>query len=324
MDPVSHVVFGYCIVRAGHIRAARGAERANRGVGLAITLGALSPDIDLIIMPTGWDRYLAVHEIGTHSIIGAVVCGVLAAGLARMIRRQSSYRALVVPAVAAAVSHVFADLLSGASIRIAWPLLDTRVANVGVIAMADPVMIVATSIGAIALVLWRTRRTLIAITWLASFMLFTLPMTILRERAELAYREDPAYAEAVGEYLVEPVWGSWMHWRIFDRTSSSVRGWIVAPSGRVERTIEMPRRTGEDDLIEGSMAWDTVRNFHRAHDLTFAIATATGVEWSDVRYCSSGGTGSRPRCGVWVGGEFSTAPNLGRLIVRVGDVVQVR
>src|SRR5688572_81327 len=135
MDPVSHVVFGSSLNRA-RMRAP-----ALRGTSLAIGLGSLAPDIDLVLVPTGWDRYLVAHQAGTHSLLGAVVCGVLAAGVAHLLRRGSAFRPLIVPAVVGALSHVLADLLSGATIRIAWPMLDTRVSNLGVFTMGDPLTI---------------------------------------------------------------------------------------------------------------------------------------------------------------------------------------
>src|SRR4026207_877019 len=99
MDPVSHVALGYAVI---HLRARRA-----RGVVAAVTLGALSPDIDVVLLPTGWDRYVVAHQAGTHSLIGAIICGVLAGALAFAIRRRSSFAVLAGAGVMGALSHLW-------------------------------------------------------------------------------------------------------------------------------------------------------------------------------------------------------------------------
>jgi membrane-bound metal-dependent hydrolase YbcI (DUF457 family) len=316
MDPVTHVVLGYCC-------SVRATPNATRGRALAVALGALSPDIDLLMMPTGWDRYLAAHEIGTHSALGAVICGVLAAGVARMIRRPARLRPLLLPAAIAALSHVAADLLAGASIRVLWPLADARVSNLGVVAMADPIVVLAALLVGAFLIGGKSARPTLAIGVLGLVVALVAWQTLRRERAEGAYRSHPAAHEAVGAYRIEPVWGAINEWRMLDRTSHSVRAWRVDAAGHMERQLEIPAATGDAQLIAASTRWDTVRNFQRAHDLAFAIATPRAVEWSDVRYCWEIAA-QIPQCGVWAGGEFSTPPTLARLIVRVGDLLQTR
>ena len=329
MDPVSHVVFAQCLVRAVARRESTAPVDAPlRGAGLAISLGALSPDIDLVLMPTGWDRYLAAHEVGTHSLFGAIVCGALAAGLAALIRRRTRYRSLVRLSVVAAISHVVADLLSGASIKIGWPFEATRVSSLGVVAMAEPLFVVTSVLGGI--LMWaaapRSRRALrsIAVGLLLAFATLVIAQTVLRERAETAYERAVGTRDRVAAYVTEPVWGSFSDWRIFDRTDQDVRAWTVTPGGRIDLAMKVARHTGDRSAIAASAEWDTVRNFVGAHEYAFAVASPQGVEWSDVRYCSGTASDGLPICGVWAGGEFSTPPALGRLVVRVGDLVQVR
>lgn len=315
MDPVTHVVFGYCCA----VRAAP----APRGRTLAIVLGALSPDIDFLLMPTGWDRYLAAHEIGTHSAFGATICGALAACVALVIRRPGRLELLLLPAIIAALSHVAADLLSGASIRLFWPLADVRVSNAGVVAMAEPAVVVCSVLVGASLLVWRQKRAAIAIAALLAIALLVAAQSVRREQAERAYREHPAATSATGDYLIEPVWRAFNEWRLLDQTSHSVRAWRVDAAGRVDQELEIPKVTGDAQLIAASARWETVRNFQRSHDLAFAIATPRAVEWSDVRYCRDASE-RLPQCGVWAGGEFSTPPALARLIVRVGELVQTR
>jgi hypothetical protein len=92
MDPISHAVIGRAA--AASIRWTPGSHRgqgshaAQRtpGIAAASILGALSPDIDCVLMPVGWDVYLRAHVIGTHSIPGAILTGIGAAVIVRSVR----------------------------------------------------------------------------------------------------------------------------------------------------------------------------------------------------------------------------------------------
>ena len=72
---------------------------AATGVIPAAVLGALSPDVDMFLLPRGWDRYMTAHESGTHSVVGALVCAALAAALARAVWRRGRYGAMLAAAV---------------------------------------------------------------------------------------------------------------------------------------------------------------------------------------------------------------------------------
>jgi membrane-bound metal-dependent hydrolase YbcI (DUF457 family) len=379
MDPVSHVVFAWCLNlgRSGRPTRPTSPTSLQSGVALASALGALAPDIDVLLIPAGWDRYLVAHEMATHSVAGAMVCGVAAAGVAALVRwkrddlhksrraapgsqgattenighirgrsnaarrdaapgnhvshhvsggpvrRQPAMRLLVAPAVIGAVSHVVADLLSGAAIRLAWPLWDGRVSNLGVVVMAEPLLVMGALLGGIAMMRWRARQRSIAVVLLAALAALTLVKSLTREQAVRAYHAHPAAAEATAGYLVEPVRNSMIDWRLFDRTPTSVRAWSLDAGGRAAVLAQVPVSSGEAQWIAASQQWDTVRNFLRAHDFVFAVATTTRVEWSDLRYCEIAAR-TVTSCVVWAGGEFSRPPALRQLIVRVGDLVQTR
>lgn len=323
MDPVSHVVVGWCVNSLGH-RDRRTGSAPPRGRALAITLASLSPDIDALLMPAGWDRYLAAHELGTHSALGAAACGLAAAGVAVALRRRTAYRPLVIPAVIAACSHVVGDLLSGASIRIGWPLVDAQVSNLGVAAMADPFLLAVTLTGGLSLLVSNARQRQMAIAVLAALSILVLGKSVMRERAEALYRAHPSRHDTVGDYLVEPIFGAAREWRVLDRTQRTVRAWTVVAGGAITLDLEIPLATGDPDLIAASERWDTVCNFRGAHTLAFAVATEAGVEWSDIRYCTAAPATGAPRCAVWAGGEFGAAAQLERLVVRVGTRVQTR
>src|SRR5881296_177550 len=151
MDPLTHIVVGRAVVAAADRH-----EPARRGVAWAAILGALSPDIDSAVALGGWDRYVRVHEIGTHSIFGAFAMAGLTAAVVRGVGRhagrppQAGFRALFGAATAGAMSHIVLDVVSGARIRAGWPIVSPAV-TLPLVAMADPWLIAICLIGLLAL-----------------------------------------------------------------------------------------------------------------------------------------------------------------------------
>src|SRR5438445_10322836 len=145
MDPLTHIVVGRAVVAAADRH-----EPARRGVAWAASIGALSADVDAAVALSGWDRYVRVHEIGTHSILGALVMACLPATVVKTVARfrggdptrrggpvcppategrhmgrplQAGFRALLGAATAGAMSHIVLDVVSGARIRVGWPIV---------------------------------------------------------------------------------------------------------------------------------------------------------------------------------------------------------
>ena len=321
MDPVTHAVLGRSLE---YVRQRGPAEK---GRGLAVALGALSPDIDAVLMPLGFDRYLAAHEIGTHSALGAVACGTLAAVLTRLLRRGSDLRVLVAAAIVGALSHVAADLLAGATIRVGWPFVDARVMNLGAFAMGDPVIVASSAVTAIAWLIQRERRRQWAIALIMLFALGASVKSWSRMRALDAYQSVAAPASDAGA-SIEPVSAALFEWRVFDRTADEVRAWSADARGSVRLLLAVPRVPDDNAdsraAIARSRSWDTTRNFLRAHAFTFARVTReaasgdTQVMWSDIRYCESATS-----CAIRSGGDVLRSGEL-RLLVEVGSLRQVR
>src|SRR5262249_15168239 len=151
MDPLTHIVVGRAVVAAADRH-----EPARRGVAWAAVLGALSPDIDSALAFSGWDRYVRVHEIGTHSIAGAFAMACVTAAVVRgvgilrrgrhMGRPLQPFSVLAAAAMAGAMSHLVLDVVSGARIRVGWPFV-SPVVTLPLVAMADPWLVAICIIG---------------------------------------------------------------------------------------------------------------------------------------------------------------------------------
>lgn len=333
MDPLSHAALGRTLVALRH------ESHAGRAAVATAALGALSPDIDAAFMPFGWDLYLRAHEIGTHTLIGTIVCAVLTAGVVRAVARRESFRALLIAAWLGAASHVLLDLLSSARLRVLWPFVDTQL-SIPLVAMADP-WLAAILIGA-AVALWFARgRRRVAVTAVAIAAAFLAVKAVMGLRAYNQYLVAGGNA-APARAIVEAKWASLTQWHVFDRTRDHLRYWRTSAESRpAELVLTLPIET-ETPQIAASRSLSTVRHFLRVHDLSFAavIPQPDGREWilwSDIRYCWDSAAraapqldpaitvnGTRLSCALWFGGEFDPHGNLVQQLVKVIGLTQTR
>ncbi len=339
MDPVSHVIFGRTIVAALE-RPDRG--RFGSGAAAAAMLGALSPDIDSVFMPAGWDRYLRVHEIGTHSLLGALVVGSAAAVLVRLVARRARFPALAAAGMLGALSHLLFDLLSGARLHLFWPLAEVRV-TWPLVAMADPWLIAVLTISALWLIVKRRHLSKAAAQALALVAVFFVVKSLLYIRVLDLVRQDPATAADLSAIRLKPDatdnispgsaiafearWASWTEWFVYVKEAERLRIWRAdALRGSLEPTL-LWTTAGDAPLTLASRRLDTVRNFLAVHDLTFAVEQPTGegteVLWSDIRYCWQE-EGARISCGLWFGGLYGPDGRPIRQVVKLGEWLQTR
>jgi membrane-bound metal-dependent hydrolase YbcI (DUF457 family) len=314
MDPVSHVIFGRTLIALDR----RG--RLGTGAVAAAMLGALSPDIDVVAVWRGWDVYLRVHEIGTHSILGSIVLGSAAGTLVFVLIRGARYTAMALAGSAGALSHVAFDIVSGASIRLGWPFLQRRV-SLPLVAMADPWLILICAAGALGLWVLRRRAFVVATTVVVAIAAFLTVKGVLMAVAVPKWRVATG-ADTIVHHVIEASWSSLTEWSVSDRTSMALRKWRVDAAGAPDLLFSIPVRTGSP-LVEASRSLDTVRNFLGVHDLGFPVTTphedGTQVLWSDVRYCWSS-----TECGLWFGGVFDRDGRPVRQVVHVGQWQQTR
>jgi membrane-bound metal-dependent hydrolase YbcI (DUF457 family) len=351
MDPVSHAAFARTLIDVldrspaarGHSTVTVPVEWPRRRFVAAAVLGALSPDLDLVIMPFGWDRYLRVHEVGTHTVVGTLACALLTAAVVHLFARPTRYSSLAFSAWIGAASHVALDLLSGARLRPAWPLVDA-VASVPLVAMADPWLLALCVTGAAAS--WiggGSRRRRAGVAALAVTAVFLLAKAALGLVAVANYRNaSERSGEVVLARVVEAEWADLNRWHVFDRTARHLRSWSTGGGG-VQELFSWPLEP-ESPSVARSRSFSTVRNFLRAHELGFAATLPRGeggtlVLWSDIRFCwdaarpearrlepvVQSATGNRRiACALWFGGELDAAGRPRLEVVKVGGFTQSR
>jgi membrane-bound metal-dependent hydrolase YbcI (DUF457 family) len=282
MDPVSHAIFGQTLVTAIARHPA-----ATRARSLAAVLGALAPDTDAVLMPFGWDIYLRGHEIGTHSIAGSLVLAGLVALLVTGISRPSRFTDLWWPAWLGCLSHISLDIVSGARIRVAWPLPGGHL-SLPLVAMADLWLIAIFTAGAIAMILKRPRRRRVAATVLAIVAVFLGFKSVQMVRS-LATLPSATTGAPVLAHVVEARWASLSEWYVFERQPDLLRQWAIRAGAAPRLLLSWPIGA-ESPAVGASRAVDTVQNFLAVHDLGLAAELRRGDEavrvlWSDIRYC---------------------------------------
>ena len=341
MDPVSHMAFGRTLIRL--VPFTRRLDSPPRGCVAAAVLGSLSPDLDAAVMPLGWDRYLRVHEVGTHTIVGSLACALVTAAVVLAFARQTRYSWLTLSAWIGAVSHILLDLVSSARMRPGWPFVDA-VVSLPLVAMADPWLFTLCVCGPVALwIAGRSRGRQTGAMVLAVLAVFFLVKAALGILAFSSYeRASNRSGENVLARVIEAKWASLSTWHIFDRTATRVRVWSAGTDGSVLEVLSWP--VGPDTtLVSSSRSLSTVRNFLRAHELGFAVTLPQGegrtvVLWSDIRFCwdakpdvpdlepiVQSATGARRiACALWFGGELDAEGRPQLEMVKVGGFTQTR
>jgi membrane-bound metal-dependent hydrolase YbcI (DUF457 family) len=331
VDPVSHVAFGYTVVRAARPAVPR--------LTLAACLGALAPDADAVFMPAGWDVYLRVHELGTHTLVGAVPLALAVAFIARG-RTGTPLLPLFQIALLAVISHLALDVTSGARILLGWPFLSDRT-SLPLVAMAEPWMIVLLVLGLIALRVFKDQVRIIAlgIVVLVCVCLSVKAIWLVQAQGTL----DPDAIGFKGAQIVEAKWFSLREWNVFGGTEARLIQVIIRPDRPPRIVASWPIGT-DFPLAAASRRLDTVRNFLAVHELAFArqlptVDGMTEVLWSDVRFCWMPGAdppdatrrllaiGSSPEriaCALWVGGVFDHEGRALSQRVRVFGLWQTR
>jgi membrane-bound metal-dependent hydrolase YbcI (DUF457 family) len=324
VDPVSHAAFGRTLAALD----ARG--RLGAGATTACVLGALCPDLDIARTFQGWDVYLVHHQGGTHSLPGAVACGILTGTVVRACApRRGRWLPLVAAATVGALSHVLLDVLSGADVRLFAPVW-SRVFSLPLFAMADPwllgILVIAAAVSSIPLPHGRPERLRYGGIALALITLLVALKGGLYLRASSIERHA---AERGAARHVEAVFGSLTRWHVIEVYPATLDWWDVDVRSRRALRLASVARGLDVPLVQQSSALPTVANLLASHDDTFARVVegaggASEVRWSALRYCRVERTGSDPVCGLWFGGEYDARGRPTAAVMRIGSIVQRR
>ena len=319
MDPLTHIVVGRALTAA----AARDIRPQFLATGAAAITGALCPDVDSAVALAGWDRYLRVHQAGSHSILGAVLLASSAAALIRVRSPRSHWLPLLGAAIGGAMSHLALDLVSGAEIAVGWPLFERRV-SLPLVAMADPWLIAACVAG--LLCVWPGK---VAMRTAARLVVAAISLFLVFKGVMLAAALLNTTAPRTAPSALVARWGSFTKWTVYGRSADAVHATTFTSSGAPPVLVMSEAVESDSPFVAPSRSLDTVRNFLAVHEFAFPVvltgeADHVTVLWSDLRYCSPVRPPGPIRCSIWAGGVFDRSGRAVSQEVRVGGLVQRR
>lgn len=312
MDALSHALFGRLLGRLDVNR------RLGPGSRAAFVIGALAPDADIVMAVSGWDRYLQLHEIGTHTIAASPLVGAAVAAGVRMLVKESRFVNLWWSAwTSALLGHLIFDLVSGSDMRILAPMYSGRFGPHW-LAMADLLAMIPLIAGTIASI-WRPRA--------AAIGTFVVLGLVLAAKIQTQHRASASFLQPIGSddghtraAAPEAVNGSFFDWVFYERETRMLRVWLVnARDGsrvlRFERVVDP-----ETEAQAARMAVPAVKRFLPLTHVPFPRIERDGSRqfllWSDLRHCGP------DWCALSVGAELDTNGTPIRQIIRIGPVEQ--
>jgi inner membrane protein len=122
VDPLTHTLSGLAAAHAG-LR-----QRYGRPAVIALTAGALAPDLDSVM--AFWDPFAAIkyHRGLTHSVLGGMLLALLVAWPIYRWGTHKRYRDLVALAYVGILLHIGLDLITSFGTMALYPLTLTRFA----------------------------------------------------------------------------------------------------------------------------------------------------------------------------------------------------
>jgi membrane-bound metal-dependent hydrolase YbcI (DUF457 family) len=314
MDVVSHGLFGWVL---GQLDAR---QTFGPGSRAAFVLGALAPDVDLVTAVGGWDRYLYVHETGTHTIAATPIVALAVALVVRRFTKESRFGRLWFAATASALfGHLIFDLVSGSEMRLLAPFAGARWGPQW-LAMADLLAIGVLAIGTMAGRYWP--RAAGVWTFIGLVMLLVVKAYSQSLVAEVLALKEPGLATGKQGAKPEAVNGSLVEWTIHLR------------DGRTLRTVRVNVRTGtlavrgvrqvdaDAEALGAQLIVPGVTRFLDLARLPFPrIENNDGrrfLFWSDLRHCDAA------RCALSFGAELGPSGQPLREVIRIGPFEQNR
>lgn len=134
MDPWTHAVVGVGVATLG----GEGFAPADP-VHLGVVLGALAPDIDIILQVFGDVPYLTHHRGFTHSVAGVLAASAVIAGGLGLILGGSMVE-IFLWTVFGGISHLLLDTFNSYGAKVLWPF-SRKSYSLNLLVLADPVII---------------------------------------------------------------------------------------------------------------------------------------------------------------------------------------
>ncbi len=134
MDPISHLVIG-----AGLAALSGEPFSWTNPIFLGSALGAVAPDLDIVLQLKGDMVYLKHHRGFTHSLPGLVLTSGLISGLLSLIYPDWSFVTLFIWTLLGALSHTFFDICNSYGAQLLGPW-NSKKFTLNLVQIFDPVL----------------------------------------------------------------------------------------------------------------------------------------------------------------------------------------
>lgn len=135
MDPLTHALVGIGV-------SALTGEKSSltNSVQLGVVLGALAPDLDIILQLFGDVPYLTHHRGSSHSILGVLVSSAIIAFMLWIIIGGAGLGVIFIWTLLGSVSHILLDVFNSYGAKIFWPFSQKKY-SMNLLVVADPIII---------------------------------------------------------------------------------------------------------------------------------------------------------------------------------------
>ena len=190
MDPVTHGIIGL------GISALSGEPTSINPITIGSVLGAMSPDIDIVVKYWGDYKYLKHHRGPTHSVISLIGLSLaITTGLFLIVSDYSFFR-IFIWTFLGCLSHTFFDGLNSYGVRPFMPFTKRKyLANL--LMLYDPILTVL-SLALVFLNANRITKTIVAVAALSVYIAFRLFMRrkvqrFIRDKYDLDLSKERLY-----------------------------------------------------------------------------------------------------------------------------------
>ncbi len=283
MDPVTHGLAGFLVGRGVF------QERWGFHATLAVTAGALAPDVDTLAF--AWDQFavLTYHRGLTHSVFGMPGLAMATGGLIWLLTgRRRFWRLRGLAALGIAI-HILLDLPTAFGTRVLYPLSADRF-RLDLFYVVDPVVTGVLLAGLVAVWWWPHARAFTLGAALGALVVYAgLALDLRRDAAERFRTAAAGLGVPVDRAAILPRLGSPLTWRGVAATpggylEGDVRLWEAAAptlSHRRDATLEAP-------VPPEAEALEAVRRYRQFARYPLAVVRRAGsrtiVEYQDLAF----------------------------------------
>jgi inner membrane protein len=255
VDPLTHTLAGLATAHAGF------RQRLGRPAVIALTAGALTPDLDNVV--AFWDQFSAIkyHRGLTHSVSGGMLLALLVAWPIYRWGTHKRYRDLAALAYLGILLHIGLDLITSFGTMVLYPLTSTRFAG-DLAFIVDPLL--AATMAVPLIVAWRRPHLAIraARIGMVAAVLYLVVAAGAKSAAKAHFARELDRRVITADRIVTlPTLFSPFRWTAIAESADQLFRATVTPGSVGDVDLHLYRQAPRNMYVERSDAMDSVRRF---------------------------------------------------------------